>query len=103
MDNPTDLFTQRLLGPDYKEAFRDEDKMCKIAALIACATVLAGSDGSMKDGIMTLGWALETAEGENCRISGPGMVDGDGETNDSTRAEQGGRVAILAILVHFAK
>ena len=31
------------------------------------------------------------------------MVDGDGDTNDSTRAERGGRVAILAILAHVAK
>ena len=103
MGKPNELFTQRLLGKDYKEAFRDENKMCKIAASITCATALAGSDGSMKDGMMTLGWAIENAEGENCRISGPGVVDGDGETNDSTRAERGGRVAILAILVHFAK
>ena len=31
------------------------------------------------------------------------MVDRDGEINDSTRAEQGGRVAILAIIVHVVK
>ena len=53
--------------------------------------------------MMTLGWALETTEGENCRISGPGMIDGDRETNNSTRAERGGRVAILAIIVHVVK
>ena len=103
MGNPTEMFIQRLLGEDYKEAFRDENKMCKIAASITCATALAGSDGSLKNGKMTLGWEIETLEGETSRISGPGMVDGDGETNDSTRAERGGRVGILAVLVHFAK
>ena len=54
MGNPNELFTQRLLGKDYKEAFRDENKMCKIVASITCATALAGSDGSMKDGMVTI-------------------------------------------------
>ena len=31
------------------------------------------------------------------------MVDGDGDTHNSTQAERGGRVAILAILVHVVK
>ena len=57
----------------------------------------------MIDSKMTLGWVLETEEGAKCQISGPGMVDRDGDTNDSTRAERGGRVAILAILVHVVK
>ena len=48
MGNPIELFTQRLLGQDYKEALRDEDKMSKIAASISCVTALAGLDGSMK-------------------------------------------------------
>ena len=31
------------------------------------------------------------------------MEDGDCKTNESTRAERGGRVGILAVLIHFAK
>ena len=31
------------------------------------------------------------------------MVDGDCEINDSTRAERGGRVGMLAVLIHYAK
>ena len=75
MGNQTENFTQRLLGNDYKEAFKDQKKMCKTAASIAYATSLAGSDRSMKDSMMTLVWAIENAEGEECRIAGPGMVD----------------------------
>ena len=52
---------------------------------------------------MTLGWAIENEEEERCRISGPRMVDGDCNTNDSTRAERGGRVGIFAVITHFAK
>ena len=103
MGNPTELVTQRLLGQDYKEAFRDENKMCTIAVSITRATALAGSDRSMKDSMITHGWAIATAEGKKCRISEPGMVDRDRETNDSTRAERGRSVVILAILVYFAK
>ena len=65
LGNPTDLFTQRLLGQGYTEAFRDGHKMRKIAESISGATALAGSDGSMKDSKMTLGWVLETEAGEN--------------------------------------
>ena len=103
LGNPTDLFLQRLLGQGYKAVFRDERKMRKLVDSISGATALAGSDGSMIDGKMTLGWVLKTVEGAKCQISGLGMVDKDGDTNDSTRAERGGRVAILAILVHVVK
>ena len=54
LGNPIDMFIHRLLSIDYKSAFRDEEKMCKIAASITCATALAGSDGSLKEGKMTL-------------------------------------------------
>ena len=77
--------------------------MCKIAASIQCTTALAGLDGSLTEGKMTLCWAIENKEGEKCRISGPGMVDGDTDINDSTRAERGRRVGILDVITHIAK
>ena len=75
----------------------------KIAAAIHCCTATGGSDGSLKNGEMMIGWALESNEGEKCRIAGGGMVDGDTKTNDSTRAERGGRIAILAAICHVAQ
>ena len=48
LGNPIDMFIHRLLGVDYKSTFRGEEKMCKIAAPITCATTLAGLDGSLK-------------------------------------------------------
>mgnify|MGYP005633633487 CR=1 FL=1 len=60
--------------------------MERLAAAIHCRTAVGGSDGSLKDGEMIIGWALETREGKECRIEGSGIVDGDTATNDSTRA-----------------
>ena len=103
LENPIEMFIHTLFGEDYKDAFCDENKMCKIAASITCATALAGSDESLKEGKVTLRWAIETSERETCRVLGPGMVDGDSETNYSTEAERGGRLGILAVLIHFTK
>ena len=49
LGNPIDMFTSRLLGADYKDAFQDDAKMYKIAASIQCATSLTGLDGSLKE------------------------------------------------------
>ena len=52
---------------------------------------------------MTAGWSIETGEGNKYRISGAGMVDGVQSTNDSNRAERGGRIGILAVILKIAK
>ena len=52
---------------------------------------------------MTAGWSAETNEGSRCRISGAGMVDGAQTTNDSNRAERGGRIGILAVVLKIEK
>ena len=83
--------------------FLNIEKTSKIAAVITCATTLGGSDGSMANSSMTAGWAIETREGNACRILGAGMVDGVKSTNDSNRAERGGRIGILAVILKIAK
>ena len=52
---------------------------------------------------MIVGWTIETSEGNQCRISGSGMVDEAQSTNDSNRAERGGRIGILAVILKIAK
>ena len=52
---------------------------------------------------MIIGWALETREGKECRIEGSGIVDGNTATNDSTRAERGGRISILGVILQVAE
>ena len=55
LGNPIDIFIYRLLGADYKVAFWDEEKVYKMTASSTYATALAGMDGALKEGKMTLG------------------------------------------------
>ena len=98
-----DTFLERLYGytPICEEV--DIGKLAKLAAAIHCGTAVGGSDGSVVNQEMVLGWALENKEGMNCRIEGAGIVDGDPKTNDSTRAERGGRANILGVILHLAR
>lgn len=53
----------RLFGEAFTDKFTNIETTSKIAASINCATALEGSDGSLVDGQMTFGWALENKEG----------------------------------------
>ena len=82
---------------------RDNDKLRILAEEITNKKAVGGSDGSMREKKMTFGWALQTKTGEEYRIEGPGIVDGDQDTNNSTRAERGGRVRILGVICYLAQ
>ena len=96
-------FFERYFEPNYESKILNIENTSKIAAAITCTTAVGGSDGSMKKNKRTAGWSIETNEGSRCRISGAGMVDGVQNTNDSNRAERGGRVGILAVVLKIAK
>ena len=101
-DNEED-FMGGLYGHKFHENMGNKETMEKLAAAIHCRTTVGGSEGSLKDGEMVIGWALETREGEECRIGEPVLIDGDPTTNDSTRAERGGRIRILGVILQTAE
>ena len=81
---------------------QDHSKLKRIAEAIRNNTAAGGSDGSVREKKMTFRWVLQTNKGEEHRIEGPGIVDGDQDTNDSTRAERGGRIGILGVICYIA-
>ena len=101
-DNEAEIM-DRLYGHNLHIKMGNQETRERLAAAIHCRTAVGGSDGSLKDGEMVIGWALETREGEECRIEGAGMVDGNPATNDSTRAERGGRISILGAVLQIAE
>ena len=102
-DDSEQVFLHRLYGQTLQESMRDYDKLRIIAEAIRNKTAAGGSDGSVREKKMTFGWVLQTNQGEEHRIEGPGIVDGDQDTNDSTRAERGGRIGILGAICYIAQ
>ena len=62
-DNEEELM-DRLYGHNFHENMGNHETRERLAAAIHCRTAVGGSDGSLKDGEMIIGWALETREGE---------------------------------------
>ena len=76
--------------------------MERLTAVIHCRTAVGGSDMSLKDREMNLGRTLEIRKGDEYRIKVSGLEDGKPTTNDSTRAERGGRISILGVILQIA-
>ena len=64
-DNTEESFLGRLIGNSVSESTTDTTVLHKLATAIHCCTATGGSDGSLKNGEMMLGWALESNMGEN--------------------------------------
>ena len=73
----------------------------RLVAAIQCRAVVGGSDGSLMNKEMVIGWVLEKRK--KYKIEGLGPVDGDLATNYSIRVERGDQISILCVILQIVE